>query len=149
MSKLLAVFLGMSLGLLFGACRVSPEVSVEGAPEACCTKSDRQLQNFKGCRVGSRCRKAEKFWMQGLVSCGPVDEAACEGGRCCHYEQLYDPNAGVPYGSEAAPGARPASDAAEPEAAPEKAPVTETPVSETPEPTEEPTSETPAPAPLP
>ncbi len=98
---------GIALGLLLGCHPVKPEVSIEGAPQACCLSADPTLQNFKGCRIPRRrckSRQGEKFWMRGAVSCGPVDEQQCEGGRCCAYQQQYDPNLTEPIENWAPPG---------------------------------------------
>lgn len=164
MSKHLSSCLGMSLWLLLAGCRaIKPDVSVEGAPQACCTSADPKLQNFEGCRVtGGNCqmRKGEKFWMRGAVSCGPVDEAACEGGRCCHYVQRYDPSINDPIENWAPEGFdHPTNNVTDPEAKPAhglpvegEAPANEASASEAPA-SEAPTSEAPKgetpPAPLP
>lgn len=151
MSKLLSSCLGMSLWLLSPGCRaIKPDVSVEGAPQACCKSADPELQNFEGCRVtGGNCqmRKGEKYWMRGAVSCGAEDEAQCEGGRCCHYQQRYDPSINKPIENWAPegfdhptnnvtdPNAKPQHDVPEPGAAePEGTPPEgEPPRAETPE----------------
>jgi hypothetical protein len=97
-----------AVGLLLGACaRIKPEDPIDRAPQACCTSSDFQLKNFKGCRVsGGECRasKNERFWMRGYVVCGPVDKVNCEGGRCCSYEAQYDPNLSEPVEDWKPPG---------------------------------------------
>lgn len=85
-----------ALGLLAGCGgRHQPTMPVEQAPEACCTQGDMDLQKFAGCRVGGRCRQGEVFWMRGAVACGPVDDASCAGGRCCHYRPRYNPGLGA------------------------------------------------------
>ncbi len=110
MSKLLPAWLGMSFALLsLPGCRVvSADVSVEGVPQACCASADPKLQSFKGCRLLQRgqCKSGadEKFWMRGDIACGPVDEAQCEGGRCCNYRPQYDPNLSEPIENWAPPG---------------------------------------------
>lgn len=124
MSKRLSVCLGMSLGVLFGACRaIEPDVAVEGAPQACCKTADPKLQEFEGCRVtGGNCqlRRGERYWMRGAVACGPVDEAECEGGRCCHYLQQYDPSINDPIENWAPAGFdHPTNNVTDPEAKPE------------------------------
>lgn len=110
----LGTWLGMGLGmgaagvLMGGACSVvKPEQPVERTPEACCTWGDFQLQHFKGCRIPTRdCRasKGERYWMRGYVSCGPVDEASCDGGRCCSYKPQYDANLAEPVENWSPPG---------------------------------------------
>lgn len=159
MSKHLWLGLGMTLALLTGGCRaIKADVSVEGAPQACCKSADPKLQHFSGCRVtGGNCqmRKGEKYWMRGAVSCGPVDEGKCEGGRCCGYMQRYDPSINKPIENWAPagfdhptnnvtdPDAKPQHDVPEP-GAPEStpAPAEDAPASE--EPAKAPASETPA-----
>ena len=84
-----------------GCTAVKKDEPVEHAPQACCTEADAQLQHFKGCAVSRRnCRREERWWMRGFVTCGPVDEANCAGGRCCEYRPQYD--AGVGEGAAAA-----------------------------------------------
>ena len=29
------------------------------------------------------------MWLRGVVNCGPVDEAACLGGRCCTFGKAW------------------------------------------------------------
>jgi hypothetical protein len=43
-----------------------------------------------GCRLTGRCRRDEPVWMRGNVTCGPVDEAECLGGRCCTYPHVVE-----------------------------------------------------------
>lgn len=103
---------GLALSLLFsllaGACsRINPEEPVERTPMACCTWGDFKLQNFKGCRIPTRdCRssKGERYWMRGYVTCGPVDEASCDGGRCCSYKPQYDEGLAEPIENWKPPG---------------------------------------------
>jgi hypothetical protein len=83
--------------------RHPPTQPVDRAPEACCTDADEQLQQFAGCRVGGRCRQSEVFWMRGAVTCGPVDEASCANGRCCHYRPRYNPDLGAPADADETP----------------------------------------------
>jgi hypothetical protein len=108
MTKLLPLWLGLSLGLLAPGCRrIAPEASVEGIPQACCASADSKLQSFKGCRIpqrGCKARRGEKFWMRGDVACGPVDEGQCAGGRCCEYRPQYDANLTPPIENWAPPG---------------------------------------------
>jgi hypothetical protein len=96
---------GMLLG---GACSViKPEASIERTPQACCTWGDFQLQHFKGCRIPTRdCRasKGERYWMRGYVTCGPVDEANCDGGRCCSYKPQYADDLAEPIENWSPPG---------------------------------------------
>ncbi len=106
------------LGVLGGAACGGRYKSTEAAsaPEACCTWSDPELKNFRGCRVGGRhCTRGEIYWMQGAVRCGPVDEANCDGGRCCHYEPRYRPGLGQP-GPQTTPPEDPAAPPSEPPA---------------------------------
>jgi hypothetical protein len=70
--------------------RYKPTDPIGGIPEACCSKADRALQHFKGCRPTGRCSAKEPFWLRGAISCGPVDAAACEGARCCEYKSRGD-----------------------------------------------------------
>jgi len=124
MSKLLPLGLGMTLWLLLAACTgIKPDASVEGYPQACCTIADPKLENFKGCRItpgNCQRRKAEKWWMRGDVACGPVDEAACEGGRCCHYRKQYDPSINQPIENWAPPGFdHPTNNVTDPNATPQ------------------------------
>jgi hypothetical protein len=126
MTTPLRLGLGIALGLLLPGCRaVKPDASVEGYPQACCTSADPTLENFKGCRLtGGNCkrRQGEKWWMRGDVACGPVDAAACEGGRCCHYRQQYDPSIGQPIENWAPPGFdKPTNNVTDPEAKPQHA----------------------------
>jgi len=109
MTTRLCLGLGIALGLLLlpGCRTIKPDASVEGYPQACCTTADPKLQSFEGCRLtGGNCkiRKGEKWWMRGDIACGPVDEASCEGGRCCHYRQRYDPSINQPIENWAPPG---------------------------------------------
>lgn len=101
----LGLGLGFVLGVPLGGCRtIKADATVDGAPEACCTKADFELKSFMGCRIpGRRCSGDEKFWMRGHVVCGAVDEAQCEGGRCCSYEPQYDPDLGKPTQADDAP----------------------------------------------
>lgn len=122
--KLLPLGLGITLGLLLPGCRgVRPDASVERAPQACCTSADSKLQRFKGCRLArGNCRslRHEKFWMRGHVVCGPVDEDACEGGRCCRYEPQYDASINRPIENWAPPGFEaPTNNVTDPGAAPQ------------------------------
>jgi hypothetical protein len=159
MSKLLSLCLGMSLGVLPTGCRtIKPDVAVEGAPQACCRSADPKLQNFAGCRVaGGNCqmRRGEKYWMRGAVACGAVDEAQCEGGRCCHYQPRYDPSINKPIENWAPPGfTEPTNNVTDPEAkpqhdvpeagAPEGAPAPAKDEPKREEPTKAPVGETPA-----
>ena len=77
----------MVILLALGGCRVSgPEEPVPQTGHACCTSTDATQQHFSGCHVRrTPCRRAEVVEMFGRVTCGPVDEANCEGGRCCTY----------------------------------------------------------------
>lgn len=116
--------LGMSLWLLFAGCRaIEPDVAVNGAPQACCKTADEKLQHFTGCRVtGGNCqlRRGEAYWMRGSVACGPVDEAQCEGGRCCTYEPRYDPSINDPIENWAPPGFdEPTNNVTDPDAEPQ------------------------------
>lgn len=100
---------GLLAGLaVAGACQtIKPDAAVEGFPQACCTEADPKLEQFQGCRLtGGNCkaRKGETWWMRGDVACGPVDEAACAGGRCCHYRKRYDPSINKPVENWAPPG---------------------------------------------
>jgi hypothetical protein len=124
MSKRIALCLGMMLGLLPTGCRgFRPDVSVEGIPQACCTTADPKLEKFEGCRIPQRsckARKGEKFWMRGAVACGPVDETACAGGRCCTYRQQYDPSINRPIENWAPPGFdEPTNNVTDPDAKPQ------------------------------
>lgn len=125
MTTRLCLGLGIALGLLLlPACRtIKPDASVEGFPQACCTTADPKLQSFEGCRLtGGNCkiRKGEKWWMRGDVACGPVDEASCEGGRCCHYRQRYDPSINQPIENWAPPGFdKPTNNVTDPDAKPQ------------------------------
>lgn len=126
MRKLLPLSLGSLLGLLvLPGCRVvKPEVSVEGVPQACCGSADSKLQTFKGCRIlprGScKSRHGEKFWMRGDIACGPVDEAQCEGGRCCKYRPQYDADLSEPVENWAPPGFdSPTNNVTDPDAPPQ------------------------------
>jgi len=128
MSKLLPPCLGIVSGLFLclslGGCRqIQPEAAVEGIPQACCTSADPKLQDFKGCRIPQRScksRKGEKFWMRGSVSCGPVDEAQCAGGRCCSYRAQYDANLSEPVENWAPPGFdKPTNNVTDPNAKPQ------------------------------
>ncbi|MCA9653628.1 MAG: hypothetical protein H6712_07755 [Myxococcales bacterium] len=114
---------GIVLGLLCGCHSIKPEASIEGAPQACCTIADPQLKSFKGCRIPHRnckSRQGEKWWMRGSVSCGPVDEANCDGGRCCTYQQQYDPSIGAPIENWAPPGfEEPTNNVTDPSAEPQ------------------------------
>jgi hypothetical protein len=99
---------GLALSLWVGACsRINPEEPVERTPQACCTWGDFRLQNFKGCRIPTRdCRssKGERYWMRGYVTCGAVDEANCDGGRCCSYKPQYDEGLAEPIENWKPPG---------------------------------------------
>lgn len=108
-----AILVAALLGLAAGACTaVKKEASVEFAPQACCTEADAELQHFKGCRLPRRnCHKEEKWWMRGHVTCGPVDEASCAGGRCCEYKAQYDPSVGKPAEEAADSGGSDSGDA--------------------------------------
>ena len=164
MSKLLSSCLGMLLWQLSAGCSaIKPDASVEGAPQACCKSADPKLQHFEGCRVtGGNCsmRRGEKFWMRGSVACGPVDEAGCEGGRCCEYQKRYDPSINQPIENWAPEGFdAPTNNVTDPNAEPQhglpepkQAPTEAAPSGEAPEKapaSEGPASETPAPAPAP
>ena len=163
MSRRLPTCLGIALGLLLGCHRIAPEASIEGAPQACCSVADPMLKSFKGCRIPRRNCKSkleEKFWMRGAVECGPVDEAACEGGRCCAYTQQYDPSVGEPIENWAPPGFdEPTNNVSDPDAAPQHglpapdaapsdaaAPATSTPPDNAPPPAAEATPDAAAPA---
>lgn len=124
MKQLLPLLLGIALGPALGGCRtIKADASVEGIPQACCTTADPKLENFKGCRLPQRScksRRGEKFWMRGDVACGPVDEAACEGGRCCTYRPQYDASIGKPIENWAPPGfTSPTNNVTDPNAKPQ------------------------------
>jgi len=100
------VWVPLLVGLWLSACgRVPPEQPIDFIDQACCSEADTKLSEFKGCLVGKKnCPKSHKWWMRGQVSCGPVDDAACAGGRCCTYLDQYDPEIGVPDEDWAPPG---------------------------------------------
>jgi hypothetical protein len=116
MAKLFPI--AFAVGLLLGCGgHYKPTQPVELAPEACCTIGDMELQHFQGCRVGGRrCKKGEIYWMQGSVTCGPVDEANCAGGRCCHYKPRYRPGLGTPEDTAGDESAAPPDEAGDDEA---------------------------------
>lgn len=76
------------IGLLLGTgCRARYDASepIQAIPQACCSTGDPELKHFEGCRPTGRCKAGEPYWMRGAIMCGPVDETACSGGRCCEY----------------------------------------------------------------
>lgn len=116
--------LGIVLALALPACTaIKDDVSVDGAPQACCTTADSKLKEFEGCRILQRgsckARKGEKFWMRGHVVCGPVNEEECDGGRCCTYKPQYDPGINEPVENWAPPGFdKPTNNVTDPNAKP-------------------------------
>jgi hypothetical protein len=54
-----------------------------------------------------QCPEDRPLWLRGVVNCGPVDEEACLGGRCCSFGKAWGSEDATldwdPPGSEAAP----------------------------------------------
>ena len=139
------------LGLVFGSgCRARYDASepINAIPTACCKEGDQELQHFKGCRPDGRCKSGEPYWLRGAITCGPVDEAACAGARCCEYRTQGDsPNTSSEEESSASEPTPSPEDAT---STPSEAPATTDPAPPSSEVTEpssaEPSSTEPAPA---
>lgn len=102
-----------------GARKVPAEAPIENIDQMCCKKGDAKSGRFGGCVVNKRaCRDETPMWIRGTISCGPVNEAECLGGRCCVFGQTWGtpdsklqwdaPEGAFPEGAggEPAPGAR-------------------------------------------
>ena len=99
-----------AIGLGAACGRISPTEPVELIDQAWCAEANPELTQFRSCVLGRRnCPKTHKWWMRGQVTCGPVDDDKCGGGRCCNYRPQYDPSVGEPDEDWAPPGfAKPA-----------------------------------------
>jgi len=61
---------------------------VDMVNDACCRVANDDMSKFAGCRPTGRCAKDEAIWMRGYISCSPVEEERCAGGRCCEYRPM-------------------------------------------------------------
>lgn len=85
----LLAFGGLVLGLGLGCGpRFAPSEPVDMVNDACCRVANDSMTKFAGCRPTGRCAKEEAIWMRGYISCSPVEEERCAGGRCCEYRPM-------------------------------------------------------------
>ncbi|MBK8265534.1 MAG: hypothetical protein IPK80_29920 [Nannocystis sp.] len=88
------VHLATSLAVAFTlglACRprYSADEPVPLASDGCCKFGNEKMTKFAGCRLAKRCHQDEPIWLNGAVTCGPVEEQRCRGGRCCEFRPRY------------------------------------------------------------
>ena len=81
-----------NLGIIGCSRQTPPEAPISSASQMCCAKGDVSSGKFGGCIEGFKqrqCPEDHPLWIRGVISCGPVDEAACLGGRCCEFGQAW------------------------------------------------------------